>query len=182
MVYLFLAEGFEEVEAITAIDFLRRAGVKVTTVSVGGIAARGAHGVLIEADTLSERLPLNDETQGVILPGGSLGTQNLKASEDVEKAVTFCYENNKIIAAICAAPTVLAGLGMLEGKKAACYPGLEGEMAGAEVVSDSVVVCDNIVTGRAAGVSWEFAAAIAQLLVGKEKTDAVSESIQWNKS
>lgn len=182
MVYLFLAQGFEEVEAVTAIDFLRRAGVKVMTVSVGGIAVRGAHGVLVEADSLSERLPLNEEIQGIVLPGGALGTQNLKASEEVKEAIKFCYENKRIIAAICAAPTVLAELGLLKGKKAACYPGMEDEMADAEVVSEDVVVCENIVTGRAAGVSWEFAAAIAELLVGKDKTDAVLESIQWNKS
>lgn len=182
MLYLFLAEGFEEVEAIATIDFLRRADIKVATVTIGGIAVRGAHGISVEADLLSENLPLNDKTEGVILPGGGAGTQNLKASDAVRKAVRFCYENNRLIAAICAAPTILADMGILDGKKAICYPGMENEMGNAHIVPNDVVISDNIITAKAAGVTWEFAAAIVGYLKGKAEADAVLESIQWNKS
>ncbi|MGI6745718.1 MAG: Chaperone protein YajL [Firmicutes bacterium ADurb.Bin300] len=182
MVYLFLAEGFEEVEAIATIDFLRRAGIDVFTVSLSGIAVLGAHGILIEADALNEKLSFGDELEGIILPGGAKGTEGLGVCEEVEAAIKFCYENNRLIAAICAAPTILAQTGILEGKKATCYPGLENKMDGARIVSDNVVVQGNIITGKAAGVTWEFAAAITEYLRGKDKANDVLESIQWNKS
>ncbi len=181
MVYLFLAEGFEEVEAIATIDFLRRAGINVLTVSTGAIAAHGAHGILIEADILYEKVSLGDKLEGIILPGGSKGTENLGACEEITRAVKFCYENNRLIAAICAAPTILANTGILEGKRAVCYPGLENQMDGAVIISDNVVVDGNIITGKAAGVTWEFAAAITEYLKGKDKANDVLTSIQWNK-
>lgn len=182
MVYLFLAEGFEEIEAITPIDLLRRAGIEVTSVSVGGFAVHGAHGILVEADALLERLPLDEETEGIILPGGLKGTENLMKSEELDNIFEFCVENKKMIAAICAAPTVLAQKGLLKNKKATCYPGLEDKMGDATVVSDDVVVADNIITAKAAGASFQFSAAIIEYLRNKDEADSVLGSIQWNKS
>ncbi|NLA72405.1 MAG: DJ-1/PfpI family protein [Clostridiales bacterium] len=182
MVHLFLAEGFEEIEAITPVDLLRRAGIEVTTVSVGGFAVHGAHGILVEADSLSERLPLDDETEGIILPGGLEGTQNLMQSEELNEIIKFCDENNRMIAAICAAPTILAEKGLLKNKKATCYPGFEDKMGDAIVVPDDVVVSDNIITAKAAGASFEFSAAIIEYLRNKDEASSVLGSIQWKKS
>lgn len=182
MVYLFLANGFEEIEAITPIDLLRRAGIDVTTVSIGGFAVHGAHEILIEADTLLEKIALDDETEGIILPGGLRGTQNLMESEELDEIIKFCGENNKMIAAICAAPTILAEKGLLKDKKATCFPGLEDKMHDAIVVSDDVVVSNNIITAKAAGASFLFSAAIIEYLKSKDEADSILGSIQWNKS
>ena len=173
MVYVYLADGFEEVEAVATIDFLRRAEIEVMTVAVGNRGVAGAHDILIEADLLIEHVKLNEDLEAIVLPGGAVGARQLAASEDVKKALLFAAENNVLIAAICAAPGVLGQLGLLESKKAACYPGLEDKLTGATVVTDPVVVSDYIITARAAGVTLEFAKTIAAALKGQEAADKV---------
>lgn len=113
MIYLFLADGFEEVEAITTVDYLRRAGLSVVTVGIGGREVRGTHDIRVTADKTEDEIRLNDEVMGVILPGGMPGTTNLEKSETVQKAIDFCVENNRLVAAICAAPSILGHKNLL---------------------------------------------------------------------
>ncbi|MGN1316627.1 MAG: DJ-1 family glyoxalase III [Acutalibacteraceae bacterium] len=181
MIYVFLAEGFEEIEALAPVDFLLRMGVEVKTVGVSGKFCRGAHGINVEADILSEDVDLGGSLEGIILPGGMPGAENLNNSADVQRAIDYCFEKGKIIAAICAAPFILGRKGILKGKNATCFPGFEEELDGANVLDEGVVTVGNIVTARGAGVAWEFGAAIGTLLKGQEKAKAVLRGIQWKK-
>ena len=181
MIYVFLANGFEEIEALAPVDFLLRAGVNVKTVGISGKFCRGAHGINVEADLLPEDVVLNDKLQGVILPGGMPGAENLNNSDDVQKAIDYCAENGKIIGAICAAPFVLGRKGLLEGKNATCFPGFEGELKGASLSESGVVTDGTIVTAKGAGVAWEFGAAICSVLMGEEKAQQILRGIQWRK-
>lgn len=181
MIYVFLANGFEEIEALAPVDFLKRAGVEVKTVGVSGKICQGAHGINVEADILIKDISLNENLQGVILPGGMPGAENLDKCETVQKAVDYCVENGKIVSAICAAPFILGKKGILKGKKATCFPGFEEYLEGAEVLPNGVVTDGNVITAKGAGVAWEFGAEIAQKLVGKEKSDEILRGIQWRK-
>ena len=158
MVYVFLANGFEELEALAPVDVLRRADVEVKTVGVTGKQVSGSHGILVNCDiTIDEAV--FDGLDGIILPGGLPGTTNLEADETVNKFIDYAYDNDKIIGAICAAPMILGHKGLLNGKNATCYNGFEKELEGANVV-DVPAVCDgNIVTGWGAGGAFEFAVA-----------------------
>lgn len=181
MIYVFLADGFEEIEALAPVDFLLRMGVEVKTVGVNGKFCRGAHGINVEADILPEDIESGGGLEGIILPGGMPGAENLNNSADVQSAVDFCLENGRIIAAICAAPFILGRKGVLKGKNATCFPGFEEELEGANVLDVGVVTDGNIVTARGAGVAWEFGAAVGALLKGGEKAQAVLRGIQWKK-
>ena len=181
MIYVFLAKGFEEIEALAPLDFLLRVGETVKTVGVSGKFCRGAHGINVEADLGLCDVKLNDELKGIILPGGMPGADNLNNSPDVQNAIDYCVKENKIIGAICAAPFILGRKGILNGKKATCFPGFENELIGAIVLEDGVVSDGNIVTAKGAGVAWEFGAAIATLTSGKEKADSILRGIQWKK-
>ena len=181
MIYVFLADGFEGIEALAPVDFLLRMGVEVKTVGVSGKFCRGAHGINVEADILPEDIESGGGLEGIILPGGMPGAENLNNSADVQRAVDFCLENGRIIAAICAAPFILGRKGVLKGKNATCFPGFEEELEGANVLDVGVVTDGNIVTARGAGVAWEFGAAVGTLLKGGEKAQAVLRGIQWKK-
>ncbi len=181
MIYIFLADGFEEIEALAPLDFLLRVGESVKTVGVSGKFCRGAHGINVEADLSLSDVNLNDELKGIILPGGMPGAENLNNSPEVQNAIDFCVSKNKFIGAICAAPFILGGKGILNGKNATCFPGFEDELSGAIVSEDGVVTDGNIVTAKGAGVAWEFGAAIAILTSGKEKSDSILRGIQWKK-
>ena len=181
MIYVFLANGFEEIEALAPVDFLLRAGVKVKTVGVSGKICRGAHGINVEADILSEDVVLDDNVQGIILPGGMPGAENLNNSEEVQKAIDYCADNNKIIGAICAAPFILGRKGLLKGKNATCFPGFEDELKGASLAESGVATDGNIVTAKGAGVAWEFGAAICSVITGEEKALQILRGIQWKK-
>ncbi len=181
MIYVFLANGFEEIEALAPVDFLLRAGVDVKTVGVSGKFCRGAHGINVEADILPEDVVLGDNLQGIILPGGMPGAENLNNSDDVQKAIDYCAENGKIIGAICAAPFILGRKGLLKGKNATCFPGFEGELKGASLLESGVVTDGAIVTAKGAGVAWEFGAAICSVLMGEEKAQQILRGIQWRK-
>ncbi len=181
MIYVFLADGFEEIEALASVDFLRRAGVEVLTVGVTGDVIFGAHNINVLADVTAESITLDDNLTGIVLPGGMPGAQNLNDSPVVQKAIAYCNEKHKLICAICAAPFVLGRLGLLQGKRATCYPGFEGELTGACVQNDAVITDDNIITACGPGVAWEFAAAISQKVVGDDKTESILNSLQWKK-
>ena len=181
MIYIFLADGFEEIEALAPLDFLLRVGENVKTVGVSGKFCRGAHGINVEADLDLCDVSLSDELKGIILPGGMPGADNLNNSSDVQNAIDYCVKENKFIGAICAAPFILGRKGILNGKEATCFPGFENELIGATVLEDGVVTDGNIVTAKGAGVAWEFGAAIATLTSGKEKADSILRGIQWRK-
>ncbi len=159
MLYMFLAEGFEETEAIGALDVIRRAEIEIRTVGVTGKTVTGSHGVEIVADILPEEKDYSS-MEGVILPGGMPGTTNLFEDERVVLAVKSCFETNRLIAAICAAPMIFGQLGLLRGKKATCYPGFEKYLEGAEVVDASCTADGNVICGRGAGAAMLFGAEI----------------------
>ncbi len=181
MFYIFLADGFEEVEALAPLDFLLRLGVDVKTVAVGDALCRGTHNIMVRADMSIDDISLDDNLQGIILPGGLPGADNLNNDARVQKAIDFCAESNKIIGAICAAPFILGRKGLLCGKNATCFPGFEDELEGAIIADSGVVIDGNIVTGKGAGVAWEFGAAIGSLLVGEKASIDMLSKIQWRK-
>lgn len=168
MVYLFLANGFEEIEALCPLDLLRRAGVEVTTVSVGGgETVMGAHGICVHAD-LPDAMFRDGKPEMVILPGGMPGAKNLDASKTVEQALKVTHASGGYLAAICAAPMVLGHQGYLEGKKAICYPGFESELTGAAVAKERVVRDGKIITAAGMGVALEFGLALVSALKGEK--------------
>lgn len=179
MFYCFLAKGFEEIEAITTVDMLRRAGVEVSTVAVDGedLIAEGAHGIGIRADLPADEISF-ENMDGIILPGGMPGTINLENSEVVMKALDYCVENDLYVFAICAAPQILGHKGILSGKKATCYPGFENELMGA-VLSDLPAVCDGkVITAKGPGATVDFAAEIITKLKGAGVAAELKESMQ----
>ncbi len=156
MVYVFLAKGFEELEALTPVDVLRRAGVQVKTVGVTGKRVSGSHGISVNCDlTVAEAT--FDQLDGIILPGGMPGTLNLEGDETVSRFVDYAAENGKIIGAICAAPIILGHKGLLHGRNATCYTGFEKELTGAHIIDRPAVRDGNIVTGWGAGGAFDFA-------------------------
>ena len=167
-VAVFLADGFEEIEALSTIDILRRAGVDVTIVSITGYyVAKGAHNVKVDTNEIFDDMDFS-KMDMLVLPGGMPGAQNLNDHEGVRKIVTEFVCDGKEVAAICAAPMVLGSLGLLQGKNATCYPGFESELIGANVTGASVVVDENITTGKGPGFAFDFALALVEKLVGVE--------------
>ena len=180
MVALFLAEGFEEIEAITPLDLLRRAGVDVTTFAVGTEkTVTGAHGIPVVCDEILE--DLKGDFDLIILPGGMPGTKNLAASEKVKKIVLRQNERGKGIAAICAAPTVLGALGLLKNKKATCYPGMEPLLFAETVSLEKVAEDGNIVTSRGAGTAYHFALRLIARLKGEDTARQIAAGTVFDK-
>jgi 4-methyl-5(b-hydroxyethyl)-thiazole monophosphate biosynthesis len=180
MFYCFLADGFEEIEAITTVDMLRRAGIDIKTVAVtehNRLTVRGAHNILVTADMYIKDADTED-LQGVFLPGGMPGTTNLDESADVRNLIKYCADNDKYIFAICAAPSVLGHMGLLEGKKATCYPGFESELTGAVCCDEPAVQDDKIITGKGPGATVSFAKLIISELVSENAALSVCSSMQ----
>ena len=177
MVLVFLAEGFEEIEALATVDILRRAGLEVVTAGVGGTLITGAHGIQVVADTEDSQVRL-DGLQAVILPGGMPGTLNLEKSPIVTTCAEYCAKNDIYLAAICAAPSVLGHLGLLNGKEAICFPGFEGELKGATISEKPVCVDGKIVTAKGMGVAVQFGLTLAGLMVGKDVEKKIHDGIQ----
>lgn len=178
MVYVFLANGFEETEALAPVDILRRSGVDVKTVGVGGDKVTGSHGITVLAD-ISDTEVETDVIEAVVLPGGMPGTLNLEKSPVVRACIEYCAQNDLPICAICAAPSILGHMGLLKGKKATCFPGFEQELDGAEVQQDKLAVTDGkIVTGKGAGAAIEFGLAVAALLAGQDESDKTRAALQ----
>ena len=175
--YLFLADGFEEIEGLTVVDILRRGGAEVCTVSVSGsLTVMGGHDIAVQADALFTETDLSDAS-ALILPGGKNGTENLRAHEGLRSALYAAKEAGTTIAAICAAPSLLAALGLLDGKRATCHPDFEGVMAGAALTGESAVVDDNIITGLGLGASFDFAFELVKILVGEEMVAQIKKAI-----
>ncbi|MCH5327925.1 MAG: DJ-1/PfpI family protein [Coprobacter sp.] len=172
--YLFLAEGFEEIEALTVVDMLRRAGMPVKTVSITSQKeVKGAHAIPVTADMLYEPLNLTD-TDWLILPGGLPGATHLGEFAPLQQLLTNHAAQNGNIAAICAAPSVLGDLGLLNGRKATCYPGFESRLTGADYTARTVEIADNIITGKGPGMAAAFALAIIDRSAGTEKAQEVA--------
>jgi 4-methyl-5(b-hydroxyethyl)-thiazole monophosphate biosynthesis len=167
MIYVFLANGFEEMEALAPIDLLRRAERNVITVGVGGKVITGSHGIPVTADITTAEMILGGELEMIVLPGGMPGTLNLEKSEAVQAAVGFCMDRDIYIGAICAAPSILGHKGLLEGREAIAYPGFETQMPGAVISDKSVCRSGNIVTAKGAGVATEFALQLVALAAGE---------------
>ncbi len=177
-VYIFLADGFEEMEALVPLDVLRRADFEVETVSItDDIEVVGSHGLRVLCDT-TIHLISQEIADLLILPGGAPGADNLAGSEKLAKILTKQNADGKWIAAICAAPYILGQLDILQGKQATCYPGYEHYLNGAEFVKQSVVVSQNIITGNGAGAAIKFAFKIVEELKGKRLADFIAEKMQ----
>jgi len=179
MVLLFLADGFEEIEALTQVDYLRRAGVEITTVGVGGEYATGTRKIIVKADTTLDKIDYTDDVEMVILPGGLGGMNAMKSSEKVCSIVKKAYSDGKYVTAICASPAIFAHLDMVKGKKCVCYPGMEDELVAAGgIFTDMAVVTDGkMITARAAGASEEFSFELIRVLCGNDKAEEVRKSI-----
>lgn len=177
MIYAFLANGFEETEAIATIDVLRRADIAVTTVGIGGTAITGAHGITVTADIGEGEVDL-DKMSGVFLPGGMPGTTNLDNNATVQAAVTRCAERGLVIAAICAAPSIIGKRGLLSGRRATCYDGFEGQLEGALYSPAPSAVDGNIITGRGAGAVFAFSLDIVTVLKGQTAADQLKEALK----
>ncbi len=177
---VFLADGFEEIEGLTVVDMCRRAGIDVTTVSIKDtLNIMSSHKIPLKADKLFEDVNY-EEIDMLVLPGGGLGTENLEKCDKLKELLKKADGEGKFLSAICAAPRVLGQLGFLKGRKACCYPGNEDKLLGADVVRDKGAVKDGpYVTGRGMGTSVEFAAAIIEQLLGKEKSEEILRQIQY---
>lgn len=178
MIYVFLADGFEECEAIAPIDILRRAGFEVKTVGIGSKNITGSHGITVTTD-IEESNTSTENLEAVVLPGGMPGTLNLEKSDTVQKFIDFAAQNNIITAAICAAPSILGHKNLLNGKKATCFTGFEKDLYGAEI-SDSPCVTDgNFITAYGAGAAFEFGFAIVAALSGKTFAENLKKQMRY---
>ena len=184
---LFLAEGFEEIEGLTVVDVCRRCGLEIDTVSINDCAdVLGSHGIPVRADRILKEISFDDYDM-LILPGGKKGTENLESCEPLKEALKHFAHEGKYIGAICAAPTILGHMGLLRGRKATCYPGLEHELEGAIIFTDNGAVTDpggdkydaKFITGRGMGKSIDFALAIATVFAGPEKAYQVGKAIVY---
>ncbi len=181
MIYIFLANGFEEVEAFTPLDYLRRCEeLEVKTVGVTGKMVVSSHGVTVLSDITLFDVEL-DKIEMIVLPGGMPGTINLEKSQQVLDIIDYCVKNNIPIGAICAAPSILGHKGLLSGKNAVCYEGFEDELIGANVTRDTVMVDGNIITARGAGVANEFSFELIEALLGQGSSTKVRNSVIWQK-
>ena len=177
MVYMLLGTGFEETEAIAPLDLLRRAGVDVLTVGVTGKTVYGGHNIGVEADITIDEMDLTN-LEMIILPGGLGGVASARASQPALDALRFAWNNGKFVAAICAGPTVLADLGITDGKNSTCYPGCESGMGNAKMIPDAACVRDgNLITGTSAGCAIPFGLKLIEALKGTEEAERIAKQI-----
>ncbi len=177
MIIVFLADGFEEIEALATVDVLRRADLSVTTVGIGKRDIIGAHNITVRADTEDASLRIEDAT-AIVLPGGMPGTTNLESSPIVQDAIRYAIANELPIAAICAAPSILGHSGLLNGVEATCYPGFEKELTGAKLSTHAVVTDGLFTTARGAGVAVDFALELVSRLKGRVIANNIREAMQ----
>lgn len=177
MLYILLAEGFEEVEMITPLDMIKRANIPVLTVGISGRTVTGAHNIEITADILPDEVDINN-FEGIILPGGMPGTLNLQKDKKVNELIDLCEEKSKLIGAICAAPMILGEKGLLSGKRAVCFPGFEDKLEGATVENLPAVTDGNIITSKGAGAALWFGSAIIDYLKGAGEGEKILSQMQ----
>jgi len=177
MIYVFLADGFEEIEALTVVDLLRRCDLDVKMVGIGREAIRGSHGILVQSDMADKTCVIDENVDMIVLPGGMPGTLNLEKAATVQMAIDYCVKNDKYVAAICAAPSILGHKGILEGQKAVCYPGFEPQLSGADVSEEKVCVSGKFITSRGAGTAIDFALKLIELLISRDRSEMLAASI-----
>lgn len=178
MVYVFLADGFEEIEALTPVDILRRGGVAVKTVGIGSDTVTGAHGIKVTSDSAPREIDL-DSIEAIILPGGMPGTLNLKNSETVNAVLDYACKNGKLVCAICAAPSILGEKGLLSGKEATCFDGFEKHLHGAKLSGLPVVRDGQFITARGAGVASEFGFQILAALKNEQTAEKLKGDMKY---
>ena len=180
-VCVFLADGFEEIEGLTVVDILRRAGIDISMISINGKKkVTGAHGIALDTDEdIVQCDP--DKLDMLVLPGGMPGTTNLAACEKLTEALKKADQEKRGIAAICAAPSVLGACGILNGKKATCHPGFEEKLTGASVSYDNVVTDGNVITSRGVGTAIEFALKLVEILIDRQTADDLAEKIVYKR-
>ena len=177
MVYILLGTGFEEIEALAPLDLMRRAGIEVLTVGINGATVYGGHRIGIAADISVEEMDLTSLDM-IVLPGGLGGVASVRACPAAMDALKFAWDNGKFVAAICAGPTVLADLGITDGKNVTCYPGCEDGMGSANVLSNRAVVRDGkLITGTSAGCAIPFGLALIEALKGESAAKTVADAI-----
>ena len=177
MVYLFLADGFEEIEALTPVDMLKRAGIEITTVSINkDKIVTGAHGIKVVADKTTVEVSPED-AEMVILPGGLPGADNLRSNATVNYFIDTAEKNKKYICAICAAPRILGEKGLLKGKNATCFPGFESYLKGANHVDAGCILDTNIITAKSMGKAVEFSLQMISVLKGEKTAEKIKNSI-----
>ena len=176
MLYMFFAEGFEEVEAIAALDVIRRAGIEIKSVGIGDKVVKGSHNIEIVCDKTDKEISPDESLSGVILPGGMPGTTNLMNNQTVDTFIDYCVENGLLLSAICAAPMILGKKGLLKGYKAICFPGFENELIGATISDKFVCVDNNIITAKGMGSAVNFE--IVRYFLGSEKAEALKSTLQ----
>lgn len=180
-IFLFLADGFETVEALAPVDVMRRAGLDVVTVSImGRKEVLSAQNVTVVADALFEDAAF-ESGDGFVLPGGSVGTDNLSAYEPLRALLKESFAQGRLVAAICAAPMVLGRIGILQGKRATCYPGCEGDLSGALYTAAAVEKDGNIITGCGPGASFDFGFAVVEYFCGSEVVGTLRSQMQFDK-
>ena len=176
MLYMFFAPGFEETEAVCALDMLRRAELEVKSVGIGGKTVTGSHGITVVCDLEDSEISLAG-IEGIVLPGGMPGTLNLEKSEAVRTAIDYCAQRGLLICAICAAPSILGRMGLLKGKRFTCFPGfeqlVEGEYTGARVERDG-----QLITAKGPGCSIPFALEIVRVLAGEQAAHKIEVNLQ----
>ena len=177
MIYVFLADGFEETEAIAPIDMLRRAKLEVKTVGVGTATPTSSHGIKVSADITEAEVKLSPELQLIVLPGGMPGTLNLDKSQTVHGAIKYCIDNGIPVGAICAAPSILGKLGLLSGREAVCYPGFEQYLDGAKVLNVPCVTDGSFTTAAGAGAAIEFGLELVRVMCGEAKSSEMRSAI-----
>lgn len=180
MIAVLFAEGFEEVEALAPVDILRRAGLSVAMAGVTGMEVTGSHGIAVKMERKAEEID-PDELEALVLPGGGKGTKNLEASPVVQSLIDRCAEKGVLIGAICAAPSILAHKGLLNGREAISFPDFQPALTdGGAELSESYVCRDgNFITARGMGVSTQFGLKLVEALVSKEKAREIQKGIQW---
>ncbi len=181
MIYVFLADGFEETEAIAPIDMLRRAECDVLTVGIRNDGVRSSHGIPVLCDITDMQVELDERLEMIILPGGMPGTLNIEANPVVQSAINYCVEHNIPIGAICAAPSIIGKKGLLNGKEAICFPGYEKFLEGAKLSGKKVVTDGIFTTAAGAGVSVEFGLELVRVLKGQELSNKIRAAVQCAK-
>ena len=174
---MFIADGFEEIEALCPLDLMRRAGLGVTTVGIGGDLIAGAHQISVKTDISDAHFDRDSDFDMIFLPGGMPGTLNLANSKTVIEAIKKAVENEKYISAICAAPSILGDMGLLEGKEAICYPGFENRLIGASISKQRVVLDGKILTAAGMGAALDMGLKIVEIFCGKQKADALRRAV-----
>ena len=179
-IFVFLADGFEDIEALATVDILRRGGLNVSTVSImDDLWVMSAHGVSIEADMLLSDADCSDAAM-LILPGGMPGSTNLRDCQPLQQLLLSHNSKGGYIAAICAAPMALGNIGLLEGRRATCYPGCEGTMTGADYTAELVTVDGNIITGEGPAAAFPFAYTLLDILKGEGASEGLKEGMMYN--